>query len=172
MDTVDTETLWAFALRIYARTGVEQTSLRLQDRCGADIPVLLFALWMGSCGRALSRDDLERIVATVQKWQDTVVAPLRQARVALRQLDSLPLRLRPEAETLREDIKAIELLAEKRELEWLESFSTVGVLRDRETAAAHNVLTFLDFLGTDASRVGRSDVETLLLALHPESKDS
>jgi uncharacterized protein (TIGR02444 family) len=144
---MDTDTLWDFALRIYARTGVEHASLRLQNEYGADVPVLLFSLWMGSCGRALSRDDLEGIVATAQNWQDAVVGPLRQARVALRQLDSLPLWLRPEAAALQEYIKAVELRAEKRELEWLESFSPVGVVRDRETAAAHNVLTFLDFWG-------------------------
>ncbi len=111
-------------------------------------------------------------MATAQNWQDAVVSPLRQARVALRQLDSLPLWLRPEAAALQEYIKAVELRAEKRELEWLESFSPVGVVHDRETAAAHNVLTFLDFLGTDADRVGRRDVEALLFALRPETKDS
>ena len=36
------ESIWDFALRVYAANAVEEACLHLQDRWHADIPVLLF----------------------------------------------------------------------------------------------------------------------------------
>jgi uncharacterized protein (TIGR02444 family) len=35
---------WKFSLQLYARPGVSETSLALQDRCDADVNMLFFVL--------------------------------------------------------------------------------------------------------------------------------
>jgi uncharacterized protein (TIGR02444 family) len=35
---------WKFSLPLYARPGVAETSLALQDRCNADVNMLFFVL--------------------------------------------------------------------------------------------------------------------------------
>ena len=38
---------WDFSLEIYAKPGVAQACLALQDECGADVNLLLFCCWAG-----------------------------------------------------------------------------------------------------------------------------
>ncbi len=75
---------WRFALRIYGRTGVAPACLALQDECGADVNLLLYCCWMGRRGKRLSRGDTRSAMTAIARWQDEVVAPLRQARRAIR----------------------------------------------------------------------------------------
>ena len=44
---------WRFSLRTYRAPGVQEACLALQDRCGADVNLLLFCGWTGRDGRAL-----------------------------------------------------------------------------------------------------------------------
>ena len=39
--------LWDFAVRLYAEPGVGEACLALQDRFGVDVPLLLWAAWLG-----------------------------------------------------------------------------------------------------------------------------
>lgn len=108
--------LWPFALRLYAQDGVAAAFLELQDRHGADVPLLLAALWHGATGRgvlgAAQTREWQRISA---RWQTDIVGPLRQARLALK-----PLEADAGAKRLRARVKRAELDAERLQLRLLE----------------------------------------------------
>ncbi len=75
---------WRFSLRVYARTGVEQACLALQE-AGADVNLLLFCCWQGSEGRSLNKHSLRKVMQAVAVWQQQVVQPLRHARRVIKQ---------------------------------------------------------------------------------------
>ena len=64
--------------------GVQQACLALQERCGADVNLLLFCGWTGRGGRALDESVLRSAVDRVGRWQSEVIAPLRLARRGLK----------------------------------------------------------------------------------------
>jgi uncharacterized protein (TIGR02444 family) len=104
----DEDALWRFSLAFYAPPNVSEALLRLQDRAGCDVNLMLFALWLGMSGRRrLATDGLvaaERITAPITR---DLVEPLRLLRRGLRS--------NPDAEIqrLREEIKRLELAAER-----------------------------------------------------------
>lgn len=108
--------LWPFALRLYGQAGVADAFLELQDKHGADVPLLLAALWHGASARgilsAAQSREWQRISA---RWQDDIVAPLRRARRALK-----PLEADAGAKRLRARVKRAELDAERLQLRLLE----------------------------------------------------
>ncbi|WP_319454300.1 MULTISPECIES: TIGR02444 family protein [unclassified Mycobacterium] len=109
------EDFTAFALDVHAADGVSDAAILLQDRCAADVDVLLFAAFIGAVhGRDFGSQELTTALERVGPWQQDVVAPLRAIR---RQLKNGP----PPAPTqatiaLRERIKQLELDAEMIEL--------------------------------------------------------
>lgn len=106
--------LWAFALRVYGAPDVSAACLDLQDRFGADVPVLLTALWMARRGIGLDAASMAALEARISPWRTEMVAPLRALR---RRLKEGPAPAPSEAtEALRTDIKRAELHAEKIEL--------------------------------------------------------
>jgi len=95
---------WDFSLAVYGRPGVPACCLSLQDRCGVDVNILLFAAWAGlECGIRLSAGELARIDGAVAGWRDEMVRPLR----ALRR------RAKTEDDALYRRMKAAELEAER-----------------------------------------------------------
>lgn len=41
--------LWRFSLALYARPGIAEALIALQDRAGLDVNLILFGLWAGAC---------------------------------------------------------------------------------------------------------------------------
>ncbi|CAM3654591.1 hypothetical protein BOSP111201_18520 [Bordetella sputigena] len=80
MTAVAAGSFWAFSLAIYARPGVPDACLGLQDGHGLDVNVLLFALYAGQRGIALGIDDYAALETVVSDWRRQVVAPLRGIR--------------------------------------------------------------------------------------------
>lgn len=107
--------LWSFCLSVYARPGVADACLTAQDTLGQDVPLLLWALWLGRVhGHRLTRAELDQARAAVAGWRDSVVLPLRTLR---RQLKTGPSPApSPATEALRDRIKAAELEAERLQL--------------------------------------------------------
>jgi len=105
------EDLWEFALAVYARPGVEGACLRLQE-AGADVCLVLTALWLDRRACALDAEGLTRLQRASQHWQDTVVRPLRQLRQAWKTPSGVDERLA----ALREQLKGLELAAEREQL--------------------------------------------------------
>jgi uncharacterized protein (TIGR02444 family) len=104
--------LWRFSLAVYARPGVAQACLALQDRAGLDVNLLLFCCWAGLRGHRLSPAELDEAAAAAGPWQREIVAPLRAIRRRLKQATGLERRA---GEALYAQAKALELAAEEAE---------------------------------------------------------
>ena len=102
---------WDFSLALYASAAVQKACLDLQDGCGVDVNVLLFALYLAATGRAINEAEASRVAASIEPWRVGVVVPLRTAR---RNLKEPPAAIEPKgAETLRAIVKKAELEAER-----------------------------------------------------------
>jgi uncharacterized protein (TIGR02444 family) len=107
--SVSDEALWRFSLAFYARPGVAEALIALQDRAGCDVNLILFALWRGVAHRhRLDSDELMAAEAAVAPLRRAVVEPLRRLRRALK-ADS-----DPDIQALRRRVGVLELAAERR----------------------------------------------------------
>jgi uncharacterized protein (TIGR02444 family) len=104
-------------LRAYGQAGVPQACLRLQDEFGQNTSLLLWAVWAETSDPAL----LARAAELARRWESLALAPIRDVRRALK----APFEgVEPEArESLREDVKAVELRAERVLVETLEAMT-------------------------------------------------
>lgn len=113
------QSLWDFSVALYARPGVAEACLQLQDRHGADVCLLLCALWLeqrGVTATPARRDQLRRLATP---WQARVTAPLRQLRREWKTAAATDEGL---AE-LRRQLAALELQAERLLLERLQALT-------------------------------------------------
>lgn len=108
MDLPD-DPFWLFSLDLYGRPGVAEACLALQDGSGADVNLVLFVLWCAATERPLDAETLTRLDEQVAAWRHAVVEPLRKVRRGMK------VQLLPglNTETLRSEIKAAELAAER-----------------------------------------------------------
>lgn len=113
--------LWDWSLKAYAAPGVADACLRLQDGPDQNVPLLLWAAWSATGGRRPDDDDIEAACDTARAWADTTVGPLRAIRRAIK--GPIPDMDDAAREAVREQIKAVELLAERRLLEALEALA-------------------------------------------------
>lgn len=101
-----TNPFWDYSLNVY-HGRVVTLCLELQDDCGMDINLLLYAAWLAHRGRLLTAEHLATQEAAVSDWRARAVQPLRELRRNLR--DFAP------AATLREKLAELELSAERTE---------------------------------------------------------
>ncbi|MFC6298844.1 TIGR02444 family protein [Pseudomonas sp. CCM 7893] len=147
--------LWSFALSTYARPGVENTCLRLQEQ-GADVCLLLCGLWLEQRGVALEPTRLLALRQIAEPWQSEVVEPLRQVRKqwrAMAQQDT-------ELGALRERVKALELEAERQLLSRLETRAL-----EWPTGEATYQGTWLEGLAAEAANLDRDALHQLRVAV-------
>ena len=105
--------LWDFALALYARPGVEQACLTLQDTAAVDVCELLFHGWLFAHGLEARSEALSGQRQVCREWQGGVTEVLRGLRRDLKRAEN-------PSETvslLRERIKQAELLAERENLQ-------------------------------------------------------
>jgi uncharacterized protein (TIGR02444 family) len=81
---------WRFSVDFYARPGVAEACLALQERSGADVNLVLLALWLGLQGHRLGAGPGRRLARLARDWQDPVIAPLRAVRRHLKRRADLP----------------------------------------------------------------------------------
>lgn len=113
----DAENYWSDMLKVYAKNGVSQACLSLQDRFSID--VILFLTTLIACQKGCLIDDqaVSRLDAACAQWRAQIVHPLRLIR---QQLKNKPLsKAKKDAHVFREKIKALELNAEKLQLNLL-----------------------------------------------------
>jgi uncharacterized protein (TIGR02444 family) len=145
----DSEALWRFSLAFYARPGVSEALIALQDRARCDVNLMLFALWRGVSGRIrLTKEELAIAVRMARPIGADIVEPLRALR---RKLSS---DLDADVQRLREGIKALELAAEK-------------VIQDRLGRTARPALG-----DTDPATRAATAYANLALYLGPETASS
>lgn len=109
--------IWDWALHVYARPGVPEACLALQDQHGQNTSLLLWAVY----AEVKDADLLARAADAARAWDRTALVPLRDVRRALKPA-SPPV---DDAARLafREDVKALELAAERLLLETLDGMS-------------------------------------------------
>ena len=166
--------LWQFAQSFYQYPDVENVLIELQDDHGADVLLLLAALWLASEWRQwpeLEHQDFAEYLA----WREHVVLPLRQVR---RTLPGSSRRgpISPVTD-FRSRVQGIELEAEQMGLAGLfalidyEAPAVEPVQDDEEHRAIRQLArqNVQDSMNIDEVRVSsgqvRSSVHTLLLAL-------
>jgi len=165
MPSLDENPFWDFSLAVYDRAGVAPACLALQDRHGLDVNLLLFCLWAGACGRALTAAELDGLIAAVRPWQDGVVAPLRAVRRWLKAQQSVP---NASAAALRSAIKERELDAEAIEQEILFAHIPIPAAPAAPAAAAANLALYLTAAGISPDSDDTARLAALLRAGFPE----
>ena len=139
------EAFWRFSLALYARPGVADALLALQDRAGRDVNLILFGLWIGTWrGRELGAAAFAEAEAATAEVSG-LVAGLRALRRPLKGSAGCDVR------ALRRRLLRLELDAERRvQLRLAERFAdrpSPGPERDRRAAAEANLALYL---GSDA----------------------
>lgn len=110
--------LWDWSVAAYAVPGVAEACLALQDNHDQNVPLLLWSAWTAATGRKPDADDIEAACDVARAWSETTIAPLRAVRRTLK--GPIP-DLDPAArEAVRNQVKAIELAAERHLLTALE----------------------------------------------------
>lgn len=108
--------LWNHALALYARPGVETACLDIQA-LGGDVCLLLCATWLQAHAVTFSEERAQALRAIAGPWQHDVVAPLRSLRRQWR----TPAQQDSHLAALREQVKGLELQAEKALLQRLQT---------------------------------------------------
>ena len=108
--------LWNHALALYARPGVEKACLDVQAM-GGDVCLLLCATWLQARAVPFNEERAQALLAIAGPWQRDVVTPLR----SLRQQWRTPAQHDPHLAEVREQVKGLELQAEKQLLQRLQT---------------------------------------------------
>jgi uncharacterized protein (TIGR02444 family) len=153
------EAFWTFSLEFYQTPGVEGACLELQDRHGADVNLVLFALWAASCGACLDVAAIAEAERVARPWRETVTQPLRLARRALKMgRDGFD---EAAVATLRRHVQADEIEAERLQQAAMARRSAFDACAEPRAAALHNLRLYETFLG---GCFGPSSLEALLRA--------
>jgi len=132
---------WDFSLKHYAKAPVRQQCLQLQEEAGANVNVVLFALWLASENRLFDHD-LVLHHAEFLCWHEQVIVPLRQARFGVKQSGL--------SESLYEVVKQSELDAERVEQDilysLLQQFAEASGELSLQQLAQWNVRAYLQIL--------------------------
>jgi len=154
---------WAFSLAVYARPGVAEACLRLQEARGLDVNLLLHALWCGALGHRIALAERRRLDEAVAPWHAGAVQPLRAVRRWLKSQEVLPA---DAAQGLRAGVKAQELEAERLEQGLLESLLSPP---PRPGGPAHAAVNLLALVPVPQERE-REDLAALLQGAWPEAE--
>ncbi|MGR4972062.1 TIGR02444 family protein [Pseudomonas sp. LARHCG127] len=147
--------LWSFSLDLYAKPGVEPACLAAQD-AGANVCLLLCGLWLAQRGVACNEHRLQRLRQMAEPWEAEVVRPLRTLRNQWKAgaLQDAALN------GLREQVKQLELAAERRLLERLEALA-----KDWPRAQQNDSAQWLQGLAANAEPASRDALHQLRVAV-------
>jgi uncharacterized protein (TIGR02444 family) len=149
----DISNLWDFSLQQYARAGVADACLRLQDEQGVNVNVLLWCLWLERRGLRLDAARLRSAQKRIHAWDEHYVVPLRQLRRRMKAEFGVA---DAGIEQVRHQIKQAELLAEKQLQSLLEvlpqSWANTGTVNLSPVMTGENLRFYLQQLNvTDTS---------------------
>jgi len=161
---------WAFSLGLYDRPGAAAACLALQDGFRADVNLVLLGFWRARRGYAGWADaELDRVEAAVAPV-NAVLAPLREARRALKGLCEIE----PTADALYVEMKALELKLEQVAQVWLAAASRVSPAQrsaksppgrdDEIEAAATHLVAYLERLAPGDQQALRLGADLLKAA--------
>jgi uncharacterized protein (TIGR02444 family) len=156
---------WSFSLGYYRGAGVSEACVELQDRCGADVNVVLFLLWMASQKRQFATDQVRIVADKVRPWQMDVIGPIRALRRMLK--TDAPLLDKRSAELFRTKIKAIELESERLQQEAMYAMAASlkpDAAPSPQAAARASIAAYQSVVGRPFTAEA---VDTLVAALKP-----
>jgi uncharacterized protein (TIGR02444 family) len=104
---------WNFSLRVYGTDKIPAACLRLQDRHGIDVNLLLFALWLARSDAADTASALDAAIDASAVWHCEVVRPLRAVRQRMK--DGVPPVDNVLAQSLRARLQKLEIDTEHAE---------------------------------------------------------
>ncbi len=104
----DDNPFWRFAVKTYCSEGVSEILLQVQDQFSVDVNMILYSAWLASENRSLTSKHASEVENSIELWRNEVIAPIRNLRVSLRSIVG--------AELIRDDIKKIEIHAEKEQI--------------------------------------------------------
>ncbi len=157
MDPALDHPLWTFSLQVYDAPGVAEECLRLQERLGLDVNLLLLAAYLGAAeGSMLDAADMAAATNAVTAWHAEAVRGLRSLRRALKPAsldESNPLHAATGA--LRAQVKAAELEAERIEQamlwRWSQAHLTAHARGEPRAALAANLAALLVHYGAPSA---------------------
>jgi len=153
------EAFWDFSLRFYQVPGVAESCLDLQDRDGADVNLVLFALWAASNGHQLDAAAIAAADLVARQWRETVTRPLRAARRVLKTtLEGFD---DTEVAALRQQVMAAELESERLQQGTMARGLTLDTHGASLAAARKNLSRYETLLGKP---FGPGPIERLLAA--------
>ncbi|MFE9084749.1 TIGR02444 family protein [Brevundimonas sp. NPDC003935] len=113
--------LWTWAVAAYDAPGVAEVCLSLQDHNEQNVPLMLWAAWVAVTGRRPDEEMIEAACDAARAYDTVVVAPLRAVRRTLKA--PIPDVDNEHREALRQQVKALELDAERRLMLELEALA-------------------------------------------------
>jgi len=113
--------LWTWAVAAYDAPGVAEACLSLQDHNEQNVPLMLWAAWVAVTGRRPDEETIEAACDAARAYDTVVVAPLRAVRRTLKA--PIPDIDNDHREALRQQVKALELDAERRLMLELEALA-------------------------------------------------
>lgn len=121
---------WPDMCAAYRNSELGQACLSLQEAFAVDVPLLLLLCLSDRAGRTISDRGLAALVGEAGAWRETVIAPLRQVRQAMKH------RFVATAEAaLRDEIKRLELEAERQHVARLVGgFPAIAAAADQGSA--------------------------------------
>lgn len=170
---MERDNFWPFANRLYARPGVADACLWLQERHDLDVMLLLLCLWTGYQRGPLHPDQLRMLIAAGDPWRREVVKPLRSARQWLKHHQAMADDAADET-ALRRAILDNELAAERLQGELFEALlrgwegeslpATPGAV-----AAESNIRLYLALLSLTLDSAGEQRLQVILGAFPKSS---
>lgn len=113
--------LWTWVVAAYDAPGVAEACLSLQDHNEQNVPLMLWAAWVAITGRRPDEETIEAACDAARAYDTVVVAPLRAVRRTLKA--PIPDVDNEHREALRQQVKALELDAERRLMLELEALA-------------------------------------------------
>jgi len=104
--------LWTWAVAAYETPGVAEACLSLQDHNEQNVPLLLWAAWVAVTGRRPDEETIEAACDAARAYDTVIVSQLRAVRRTLKA--PIPDVADNHREALRQQVKALELDAERR----------------------------------------------------------
>ena len=136
--------LWDYSLAHYAREGVAEACLTLQDDCNLDVNLLLYGAWLASTDQRLDTEHLAGLERRIAQWRQEVVQPLRQLRRQWRDYEP--------ARELRQQLAELELHAERMQQDqMLDYYRTAPALAVTAAQLRDNLLLVAECCGADAT---------------------
>ena len=165
---------WEYSNSVYRIEGVPQACLVLQNDHALDVNMVLFCCWHGIYFGSISKDLLNQCLTFSHNWSDNAVKPLRHMRTWMKTTGCNSNSINTEdCMSYRDNIKTIELEAEKLQQMTLESYCPKNAEKDlsinKKTEAAGNNLRH--YLITDDIEINDPVIQNLEIIFRASIND-